>query len=145
MPPSEQDLTGQWTSQSSGARRFDHSKMRRCLRFGDLPARPPWPALVGETSSVADGGRPVPQALLLAFARWDEQGRPEQPASAWSLRSWQAFLPQHAEYVASLPNPIDRAAVLWGSRSRCGPVAWADGRVRGCGMIVSRVRCGCCI
>jgi hypothetical protein len=53
----------------------------------------------------------VPQALVRALDRWDEQGRPEQPASAWSLRSWQAFLPQYAEYVASLPNPIDRAAV----------------------------------
>jgi hypothetical protein len=29
----------------------------------------------------------------------------------WSSRSWQAFLPQYAEYIASLPNPIDRTAV----------------------------------
>jgi hypothetical protein len=53
----------------------------------------------------------VPEALLRALDRWDEQGRPEQPASKWSLRSWQAFLPQHAQYIASLPNPINRAAV----------------------------------
>ena len=56
-------------------------------------------------------GRPAPETLRQVLARWEARGRPTQPAIGWSLRSWQAALPRHAEYLASLPNPLDRSGV----------------------------------
>jgi hypothetical protein len=51
---------------------------------------------------------PVPLRLREAFAR---RGRAQQPPVRWNRRSWQEFLPAHAELFARLSNPIDRAAV----------------------------------
>ena len=56
-------------------------------------------------------GRPAPETLRQVLARWEARGRPTQPAIGWSLWSWQAALPRHAEYLASLPNPLDRSGV----------------------------------
>lgn len=61
---------------------------------------------------MSDFARPVPEALRELVQRWDTAGRRPQRPTAWSLRPWQAALPEHREYLASLPNPIDRFAVI---------------------------------
>lgn len=55
--------------------------------------------------------RPVPDALRLALASWDNRGRPAQTGSTWSLAGWQRTLPTYASTLASLPNPIARPDV----------------------------------
>ena len=54
---------------------------------------------------------PLPPTLRELSQRWNQVGRPPQKPIPWSRPAWAAALPEQAEFVASLPNPIDRAAV----------------------------------
>jgi hypothetical protein len=46
------------------------------------------------------------------FGTGETAGRPAQKGSIWSLRPWPLALPEHGEYLASLPNPISRADAI---------------------------------
>lgn len=61
---------------------------------------------------MSDMVRPVPPALRDLVTRWEVAGRPQQRGSYWSLRPWQLAFPEHGEYLASMPNPINRADVI---------------------------------
>lgn len=50
----------------------------------------------------------APEALLAAVQRWKAAGGAGQPPSRWSPAQWQKWLPEHAGYIASLPQPISR-------------------------------------
>ncbi|TCC27820.1 hypothetical protein [Kribbella speibonae] len=54
---------------------------------------------------------PVPPELLLAHERWTARDRPAQPAPHWFPHRWTARLPEHADFIDTLPNPISREAV----------------------------------
>ena len=54
---------------------------------------------------------PLPQTLRELSQRWNQVGRPPQRPIPWSRSGWSAALPEQAEFIASLPNPINRAAV----------------------------------
>ncbi len=57
---------------------------------------------------MTDVVRPVPPALGALVQQWDSHGRPAQAGSNWSLRAWKLTFPEHAEFLASLPNPMSR-------------------------------------
>jgi hypothetical protein len=64
---------------------------------------------------------PVPNRLRDNFRRWDSAGRPDQPGTRWSRRSWLATLPDYEELLAGLPDQVDRATVAqYGSRASNG-------------------------
>jgi hypothetical protein len=72
--------------------------------------------------------RPVPPALRDLLTRWETTGRPSQRGSIWSLQPWQLAFPEHGEYLASLPNPINRVDAVEACReAHLGP----DAAVRG--------------
>ncbi|RZT28508.1 hypothetical protein EV649_2285 [Kribbella sp. VKM Ac-2569] len=52
--------------------------------------------------------RAAPPELLLAHERWTARGRPAQPAPHWFPHRWTARLPEHADFIETLPNPINR-------------------------------------
>ncbi len=54
---------------------------------------------------------PVPGALEDVLRGWADAGRPAQSGVDWTIRSWETTFPQHAAYLARLPNPLDRQAV----------------------------------
>jgi hypothetical protein len=61
---------------------------------------------------IGDVSQPrLPDQLADAAARWLQAGRPSQRGSRWSLTSWQQWFPEQGDFFASVPNPIDRAAV----------------------------------
>jgi len=61
---------------------------------------------------MATARRPIPDDLLSTAMRWQQAGRPPQRGSSWSLRSWQDGLPEQSDFLATVPNPIDRASAI---------------------------------
>ncbi|MDQ0733489.1 8-oxoguanine DNA glycosylase OGG fold protein [Arthrobacter sp. B1I2] len=53
----------------------------------------------------------VPENLKARFRKWDAKGRPPQEAFKWKKKNWQNYLGSYS-ILETLPNPIDRAAVL---------------------------------
>jgi hypothetical protein len=54
----------------------------------------------------------IPNRLRDVFARWDRDGRKGQGGMSWNRVTWRSTLPKHDELFASLPDRIDRSAVL---------------------------------
>jgi uncharacterized membrane protein len=54
----------------------------------------------------------MPKTLRDVLTRWTEAGRRPQPGIHWNLAPWQTEFPEWRKYLASLPNPIDRQAVV---------------------------------
>ncbi len=60
---------------------------------------------------MATSSSPVPPALRDALAAWDSRGRPAQLRMDWSLRAWQGALPEHADFLATMPGAVGRAEI----------------------------------
>jgi hypothetical protein len=55
-----------------------------------------------------DWGLPVPNRLRELFVRWDAEGRQPQDGIGWNRSTWQATLPEHHDFLAQLPDRLDR-------------------------------------
>lgn len=55
---------------------------------------------------------PAPDALQEAVQQWKAVGARQQPPSRWSPDRWQRRFPEHADYLAELPQPISRIDVV---------------------------------
>src|SRR5438046_344179 len=88
----------------------------------------------------SDAGRPVPSRLLDEFRRWDAGGRRPQSGIWWSRLTWQSTLPEHSDFLAGLPDCLDRAVVaVHGARAAAGggeavrafvtAMVWGYGRI----------------
>lgn len=53
----------------------------------------------------------VPSDLKAKFQTWDSSGRPRQAGFGWKAENWRRHLGSHS-ILSSLPNPIDRVAVI---------------------------------
>lgn len=53
----------------------------------------------------------LPDRLRDLFASWNAAGRPPQRAMKWNRSTWQATLPDHHDFLAELPDKIDRDVV----------------------------------
>ncbi len=53
----------------------------------------------------------VPPKLRTAFDDWDDSGRKPQSAFEWNKAVWEKRLPDFADMLRKLPNPIDRSGV----------------------------------
>ncbi len=87
---------------------------------------------------------PVPEALCLELQRWHDEGRKEQLGVPWHREKWQGAFPQHADFLGSLPDRIDRTTVcrvaqsahrdpVTAVHSLIATVAWGHGRKAGRG------------
>ncbi|MEV8371903.1 hypothetical protein AB0P21_04150 [Kribbella sp. NPDC056861] len=52
----------------------------------------------------------APSELLSLHSRWNAAGQP-QPPTRWMPRQWLRRMPERADYLQSLPNPITRSDV----------------------------------
>ncbi|GAA1610830.1 hypothetical protein [Kribbella karoonensis] len=56
---------------------------------------------------MSDSGA-VPPALRLIHEHWTAHGRPSQQPAGWFPQRWTARLPDHSEFIKTLPSPIGR-------------------------------------
>lgn len=52
--------------------------------------------------------RPVPEALSEAATLWKQAGCPDQHPSPWSPIAWGKWFPEHADFLAELPQSVSR-------------------------------------
>ena len=60
----------------------------------------------------------VPRAVLGAFERWEERGRPAQPPAGWQRDRWLAAMPGYVPLLRELPDVMDRSCVRQAVLSR---------------------------
>ncbi|MEV8143807.1 hypothetical protein [Specibacter sp. NPDC078709] len=53
----------------------------------------------------------LPADLKTKFQTWDDSGRPQQVGFEWKTENWRRYL-RNSNILDSLPNPIDRRAVI---------------------------------
>jgi hypothetical protein len=101
-------LDGSYSPRDHTAGRLGRAAQTRTRRL----ARVEWAAPRSEVAPEGASLETAQKALASLVSPWISAGRPSQPGIGWSLRRWQAALPQHADLFLALPNPLDRAALI---------------------------------
>jgi hypothetical protein len=82
---------------------------------------------MGMISVMADELSRVPTRLRENVERWHRHGRRRQPGMRWNRLTWQETLPEYKDFLAGLPDLVDReTAAGYGARAADG--AQAAGR-----------------